>query len=404
VFGVEEAARKSDPYFAAFDAVARDPKFAKAWPVLLAHVRKRVLKDIYNMDPQLMYEYTRDLGPIDWRHGQAHALYWSRRGSQNGEGRVRDYDVYQILNNDSQQMQAMQDLARWGRVTYDPVTDEQPGRFPEPRWIDVIDKQFDVMYAKHFDVRGAGGERFINFLQNFLSSAISEWYRSGEVERAKQLMHRLDTLFGRGAHPPRGDYDPELLDVFVKKETFEQYETQPHVAPRDVAASLEYGFKMGVFGGEKGIEILRNALQFANDVTNHFKTNEYYQHNTKFGTRRIADIIGDLEDTSEYAFLDLMTDPSMPWEQRQAIWAGIDRVETAVTGRAPALRALVYDRIMPALAQQFVTSPYSQRFTVDQFFPAPPGLDIARQHLAQRKLARDKQREAEAARDPLSRQ
>jgi hypothetical protein len=239
VFGVEEAARKSDPYFAAFDAVARDPKFAKAWPVLLAHVRKRVLKDIYNMDPQLMYEYTRDLGPIDWRHGQAHALYWSRRGSQNGEGRVRDYDVYQILNNDSQQMQAMQDLARWGRVTYDPVTDEQPGRFPEPRWIDVIDKPVDVMYAKHVDVRGAGGERIINFLQNFLRSAISEWYRSGEFERAKQLKHRLESLFGRGAHPPRYDYDPELLDVFVKKETFEQYETQPHVAPRDVAASLE---------------------------------------------------------------------------------------------------------------------------------------------------------------------
>jgi hypothetical protein len=209
-------------------------------------------------------------------------------------------------------------------------------------------------------------------------------------------MHRLDSLFGRGAHPPRYDYDPELLDVFVKKETFEQYETQPHVAPRDVAASLEYGFKMGVFGGEKGIEILRNALRFANDVTNHFKTNEYYQHNTKFGTRRIADIIGDLEDSSEYAFLDLLTDPSMPWEQRQAIWAGIDRVETAVTGRAPALRALVYDRIMPALAQQFVTSPYSQRFTVDQFFPPPPGLDIARQQLAQRKLDRDKQRRFES--------
>ena len=69
-------------------APASDPALQGAWDTLLAHVRKRVLLDDYNMDPKLMYEYTRDYGPIDWRHAQAHALYWSLKGTEHGEDRV----------------------------------------------------------------------------------------------------------------------------------------------------------------------------------------------------------------------------------------------------------------------------------------------------------------------------
>ena len=124
---------------------------------------------------------------------------------------------------------------------------------------------------------------------------LHEWYRAGETERAKQLMRRLDALFGRGARPPKPGYEEENIDLFVKNETYEAWEGQPWAAPRDVSATLEYGFKMGVFGGEKGVEVLRNALRFANDVTVYFKNNEYYQSATKFGSRRIADVIGVAE-------------------------------------------------------------------------------------------------------------
>jgi hypothetical protein len=403
VLGLESQWR-NDPFFQVFDQLARDPKYAKAWPVLLAHVRKRVLSDKYNMDPQLMYQYTRDLGPIDWRHGQAHALYWSRRGSQFGEGRVREYDIYVVLNNDSQQLQAMQDLARWGRIAYDPIAREFPGRFPEPRWIDVIDQQFEPFYKKHLNVRGAGGERFINFLKHFLGSAIREWYRSGETERALKLLERLDALFGRGARPPNNQYVPtyDNLQLIVKEETYNAYQTQPWVAPSDVAASLQYGFKEGVLGGRP--EVLRDALRFAADVTEYFKTNEFYRDPNKFGQRRIADTIGRLEDSTEIGFLQMMTAPGVTWEHRQRMWNGIDSVEVEVTGRPPMLRALVYDRVMPVLDRQFASHPMSQQFDIDQLFQPPPGLDQAREMLAKREVDRRKQQEEAAKRETIAHQ
>jgi len=65
-------------------------------------------------------------------------------------------------------------LARYGRVRFDPFSTEPPVRTQEPRFIDVIDREFEYYYTKHYDVKGAGGETFIDFLRNFMSSSIRE--------------------------------------------------------------------------------------------------------------------------------------------------------------------------------------------------------------------------------------
>jgi len=158
LLGYAERARRDNEFFRAFDELAADPARAEAWQTLLQHVRKKVLREEYNMDPQRMYEYTRDLGPIDWRHAQGHALYWARRGAEVAESRVaNEDDVYKIVNNDRMQLQAMQALAREGRIRFDPFSEELPNRYMEPRWIDTIDQQFEHFWKKHEHTRGAGG-------------------------------------------------------------------------------------------------------------------------------------------------------------------------------------------------------------------------------------------------------
>ena len=241
----DELRSRNDRLFLILDQLANDPEYAEAWKTLMAHARKRVLLDEFNMDPQLMYEYTRDLGPIDWRHPQAHALYWARRGTQVAERRMRKDDIYHLINNDRLQIQALQGLARNGRIHFDIFEQSIPGRFPEPRFIDTIDGMFEDLYTKYFDARGAGGETFIMFIKNFLSSSIRELYRQGEIERAQELMDRLDALFGRGGFPPNNQYAIPL-DIFVANETRGEYDRQPHLATSDVAASLRYGFRVGV--------------------------------------------------------------------------------------------------------------------------------------------------------------
>ncbi len=400
VLGVEEQYRRENPSFVTFDAIASNPKYAEAWDLLIAHVRKRVLKDEYNMDPARMLRYAEELlTPIDWRHGQAHALYWSRKGSQMGAGRVRENDIYIVLNNDSQQMQAFQDLARSGRISYDPFSSELPGRFPEPRWIDVIDANFEPMYIKHINVRGAGGERFINFLQNFMSSSICEWYRAGERARAQALMSRLNDLFGSGA--TGSSRFRQDLDIFVHNETFDQYQAQPHVAPRDIWASLRYGFKMALLGNRP--EVLGDAIEFADTVTQWYKENHWNDFVNKFGRARMGDLVHELEDSVEIGYLQMMTDPGLKLNDRITMWANTDRIETEVFKRPPVLRALVYDRMMPGLRQQFTGHELSQRMTADQAFPAPRGLDNARAVLLKRKQDRDREKEEQRARDEAAR-
>ncbi len=384
LLGIDLRLRQASKFFQAFDAVANDPEVQDQWTTLIAHVRKRVLLDDYNMDPQLMYEYTRDLGPLDWRHGSAHALYWARKGSAYGEVRVvKEDDVYKIMNNDRHQLHAMQELARWGRISFDPFSPDYPARFPDPRWIEAIDRWFDYFYTKHYKVRGWGGDTFIAFHQNFLKSAIRQLYHSGEHELAQRYLDRLDSLYGRGSKFPNPDYAMPL-DDFVWKHTKGEYENQPHVAPGDVAASLRYGFVVGL--GEGRMEVFQQSVKFAQQVTQWFKENETNDYFNKFGVGRMRDLLGELRETIPVVFGQVVTDTSLPLMQRLVIY-----------NRAPDdLQKRVYDKVMPEIASQFQRDPLSQQYALATVFPEPPGMAEFRAAEAER-IAREEEQAAQDA-------
>ncbi len=376
-----------DSESAVFDAIASDPEVQEALETLIAHVRRRVLIDEYNMDPQLMYEYTRDYGPIDWRHGQAHALYWAQTGSKRGEVRVSalEDDIYQIVNNDRLQIQAMQGMARWGRVSFDPFSSDLPSRLPDPRWIEVIDKYWEEISFKHRHTRGPGADLFMGFHQNFLTSSVRELFRSGEHVLAQKYLDRLDSLYGRAAMLPDVKYAMPL-DIFVWKSIEEEYEFQPHLAPSDVAASLYYAFRVGI--GKDRPEVFREAVKFANRVTVLFRDSEYNKYKTKMGTQRLADLIRQLEVSVYAVFAELMVDTSIPLLERLIIYA---RVGT----HQPELQLEVYDDIYPHVLQQFESSELSlTQLKIDVVLVPPPGLEEHRRRKLQAQQAEEERRRA----------
>ena len=372
---------QDDGLFVVLDELMADESLDEAWRTLLAHVRHRVLVDEYNMKPGKMYEYTRDLGPLDWRHPQAHALYFARLGSELGNHRVTHENEHHAINIDRQQLHSLQALARSGRVTYDPYSPSMPGRIPEPRFIDTIDRMFEKLYIKYIDARGAGGETFMPFMENFMSSAIREAYRAGELDRARAMLDRLDGLFGRGASPPNHKYN-EDLDVFVMDETKGEYDRQPHMAPNDVIASLRYGLRVGV--GQRRPDVYKEAIKFANEVTEYFRTHEGIDFDTKMGTGRMRDLVAVLGKSAEIAFLQLMIDPSVSYEERAQIWAQVDEFE-------PELRLRTSDRIRPLVERELQMGPLAGRVSIDEFLPEPPGIEAFRAAMAARAV-----REAEA--------
>jgi hypothetical protein len=376
LLGMEQAFMANDPIFRTFAAIGDDPEYQEAWKTLLAHLRRRVLLDEYNMDPQLMYEYTRDIGPLDWRHPQAHALYFARRGSQFGTKRYENVDeIYKVINNDRLQIQAMQALARSGlMLTVDPFSDEVPGRLSETDWIKAIDRFYAVLIDRHYETRGGGGDTFVDFHQNFMKQAVRELYRAGDEAGAQEVLDRLDRLYGQTGLIANPLYR-QPLDIFVQTVTYEEYEYQPEVARSDVYAALTRGFREGLLRQKP--ELLEQALKFAAEVTTYFKKTHFNDFVNKFGEARLAGLIGSLDQSTRDVLAAVLTDPTLPLVDRLFIFNRSNE----------AFRRLVYDEVRPIIQAEFQRDPIAQAVTLEVAFPEPPGMEEHRAQKAAEKAA-----------------
>ncbi len=372
------------PGIAALDATFGAAGNAKQAGELLDYMRRKVLLDDYNMDPRLMYEFTRDTGPLDWRHPQAHALYWARRGEQFGQDRVeKGNDIYKTINNSRVEIQAMQALARSGLVGYDPFSGDNVTRLNDPRWIKVIDRKFRRLYDQYYATRGSGSDSFTDFHENFMKAAIRELYRSGDVQGAQGILDELDGLYGRGGVVPNEQYAIPL-DTFVRNVTYGEYEQVPETARSDVYASLERGFREGLLLDRA--EVLEDALRFAKELTTYFREARWNDFVNKFGEGRMRELLGGLDESVPAVLAKVLTDSSTPLLDRFVIY-----------GKAPEdLRASVYDRVKPQLEMEFTGSQLSNgNLTVDRVLPEPPGLEEFRRAAAARAAAREAERNDE---------
>ena len=393
----EWAAQQSSPYARAlglkvmnddasalvdvFNATFADPAKKEIGSALVAFLRKRVLFDSYNMDPQLMYEFTRDTGPLDWRHPSAHALYWARRGSQFGEHRIldNDADVFKSINNDRLEIQAMQALSRSGLVIYDPFSGDNVTRLNDPRWILVLDRYFEKLYDKHYEVRGAGADTFTNLHENFMKQAVRELYRLGDAAGAQRILDKLDKLYGSGSFNENLAYQKPLED-FVREQLYGEFEMQPEVVRSDVYSAIERGFREGLLLDNE--KVLDDNLKYARDLTKFFRENRYNDFVNKFGEARMKDLLGELEQSIPAVFAKIMLDNSQPLLDRLVIYR-----------KAPEdLRALIYDAVKPALEQEYAMGRLSKTgMPFAEAFPEPPGIEDVRRMQTEAAKARETQ-------------
>ncbi len=380
ILGLHEKFKASSADYNVFYNVIHDPSLNEARDTFLAFLRKKVLKEEYNMDPQFMYELTRDVGPIDWRHGQAHALYWAAWGGKHGESRFKyddgtfiQDDIYKVVNNDRYFIQAMQALANNGNVMIDPFSDSySPTRLPENRWIKVINKYFRQLYIKHHPTRGAGGDGFIDFYENFMSGAIRKLYRAGDLDGAQEILTELDGLFGRGGVVPNTKYVGPL-DVFVRETTYGEYDNVPEVAITDLQQALRRGYLEGILYGDG--KVLREALQFASDVRVYFQGAKFWNFKTKFGTGRVRDLISNLQLVVESTFVGTMLDTSIPLPDRLTLYRKASED----------FQRMAYDAVKGPLRAELESSVLSEKLRFEQVFPEPPGMAGYREAFAMRR-------------------
>ncbi len=256
-----------------------DPQFAKAWPVLIAHVRKRLLVDTYRMEPERMIRYTEKYGPIDWRTPSAHSLYWAARGVENSLRRwnLENKTDYDFTNTDRQVAHSVQELFRHGEVYFDFIAGVKgdPAAtlivMPNPHFVqtygdilqEIRDRSFFEDTSKRIYTSLSEGYK------NFLRESIAFFYARGERGEAQKWFDLLRRDPNKNTNNPLfTDRTLNLpLDEFAMAEVADRF-TSPSVAVEQVTGTMMGAYASGLLGDDD--ELFRGLFEFAKRAHRYF--------------------------------------------------------------------------------------------------------------------------------------
>jgi len=350
-----------------FEAIFFDERYTQAGQTLLPYVRKRVLTRDYNMEIERMARYTRQFGPLDWRHPASHALYWASRGVEEGLRRrnVADFDM---INTDRIILHAAQELFRWGDVKYSLLTDSYVS-FLNTDFVDtytdamqMIDDRAELRTAMFGIEDAEDPDRHFRLLSegysNFLRDVVRIYHRMGDIAKAREYydllrnwpyhnINRTDSLIAELSEP---------LDVFVRID-FEERISSPEVAQSEVVGALRDAIMRGILGNDRRVYI--GQLQYAADVHAYYMSEQNRRTTVDAEANRMQFMEPRFADQVGVVLVDLVAGGFLGPEQSAYVWRRIPL----------GLQQVAYDRLAEAMAGAMS----EEQFAV--FFPEPPGME-----------------------------
>ncbi len=254
----------------ALTQIKHDPAMENAWKEYIAHLRKRVIIDDYNMDPDRMVRYTEMYGPLDWRHPAAHSLYWARTGVERGLRRFEDRNKkdYDFVNTDRMTTHSIQELFRYGEIYFDFLEFAQ-GEYayylavPNPRFIDAYTEILEEVTERAGEYAEASDpyNTFAAGYTNFIADAILMLYRRGDRAEAERYRQHLINWPGLNFNDfTIKDRLRNPLDEFVEAE-MENRLTSPQVYATQVTGALQGAYISGLLAGDD--ELFRQQYDWA---------------------------------------------------------------------------------------------------------------------------------------------
>lgn len=249
------------------DKLMQDPELADAWPRLLAFVRRQVLLNDYNMQPDRMLRYTQKYGPLDWRHPASHSLYWAVTGVEENLQRLGTTQ-FDTLNTDRIVMHSIQELFRFGQIQFDLLTNEYFA-LTNFDWVDAYGNVLEEVIPRGglatdtkertFTLYGAGYE-------NFLKDVFRTYWNRGDIASARRIHERLARWEGLNVNDPQLREDLSLpLEEFANTIIRDRIST-PHVAVGEIEGALIEAFLRGL--GQNRPDIFKREIEYAQRVRN----------------------------------------------------------------------------------------------------------------------------------------
>ncbi|MBX3357809.1 MAG: hypothetical protein KF745_05210 [Phycisphaeraceae bacterium] len=273
-------------------------------------VRKRILIDKYHMEPDRMIRYTKDAGPLDWRHPASHAYYWSTRGVDEALYRInaKNRGDFDILNTDRVAIQALQELYRSGEISFDIFNPGFYLQLPNPDFIDAYDQILARLVDRSQFVtdkgevvtpdKGRPWSQFSAGYENFLRDVIRYLYRRGDREKAEEYRQKL-------IHFDRRNLSNDLqyvyldtlpLDEFVVSEIARDDRfTSPEVARSEVTGALQAAFWAGLLADN--FKLFESQMKYARDFHARFTKDKVFDTNVTRGDQTRMEVMDRDFDT-----------------------------------------------------------------------------------------------------------
>jgi hypothetical protein len=353
---------------AVYDIMMNEPE-RPAFDTVLAMVRKRVLVESYNMEPDRMIRYTRVFGPIDWRHPAAHGLYWAARGSELGKMRWNDSNHldFDFVNTDRVLIHSLQELWRSGELYFDFVAaaNGQAGTYlgiPNSYFVqsygDVVYRLADDSWAENraqraFTSYGAGYE-------NFLKDATRFFYRRGERDVAEKYLSFLRQIPIQNLNNPDRKYELSDLDAFVAQELKDR-QTSPDVAVQEVVGSLMDGFQKGLLG--RDTEGYRAAIEYARAFHGNYMAQQLKDLIVGARTEKMPRDFNEVAGVVFSQFMEMLSP---------------DEAEIAYAGADDVLRRWAFDKIKGTYSDLYNQAAEKGGRSFASVFPEPQGMDAFR--------------------------
>lgn len=213
----------------------------------LAYFRAGVLVQHYHMDPAVMYALMEKFGPIDWRHPAAHALYWAYLGVQKSDN-LKNRARVDILNTDRSVIQSLQALFHFGRVSYDPTT-EQIDMLPDPRFVESYPEAMRAAIGREVEATGSTetyvAENFEFGYENFLIKAVLYSWLYGDERKAHEMYAQLRETYAPRTHNVVSGRYTLPLEAFVAKELGQDWNSPNTIRPF-IESLLTQSFRQGL--------------------------------------------------------------------------------------------------------------------------------------------------------------
>lgn len=297
---------------------------------LVPHLQKRILEDRYRMRTADMLETMGRYGPLDWRHPNAHGVYWSEKGVAASRTLAKRQDVNELMLVRTRLLMLM-DLMRSGRVELDPATN-RVDLLPDPRFAKVYEQAiveaFDLIASDKgvsaADFGNAEEEDLYDTYEKFLNVATMLTYLYGDQEEATRyfgLLRELATKRGFGDEPVYSD----TIENFVAM----RFSSAINVNLGDLRQFLDAMIRRGIVEGlgAGDFRVFNRYLGVAHSV---------YDRRFAMSRQDEAMILKESKLVEfpklvENSFESVMKDASLPVLARARVWAWApDKLRRAV--------------------------------------------------------------------------